>query len=181
MIQFVMYSFLKFVSSCKPAFALIKKSLPEHSYRVLSIEQDDNNSYTVVIQMIKKGIIFRMKPEEVLANDNLTDSFSQRDIRALTYLGYLGINAPKYKILAKKLSENDSHLIFAIQERGKREPIIKTASEISSDEKFIVGLHQKDAHMIGYTVATERVVKEEKQKKDLLFSKNINVMRKNKN
>ena len=46
-------------------------------------------------------------------------------------------------------------------------------TEDSSDENFIVGLHQKDAHMIGYTVATERVVKEEKQKKDLLFSKSL--------
>ena|SRR3990167_659918 len=120
MINFIMYLISKFVSSCKPAFALIKKSLPEHSYRVLSIEQDDDNHYTAVIQMIKKGIIFKMKPEEILANDNLTDSFSQRNIRALTYLGYLGINDPKYKILAKKLSENDSHLIFAIQERGNK-------------------------------------------------------------
>lgn len=157
--------FMKIASNCKTTLALIKNNLPEHPYRVLSIVQDDDKNYIAVIQVAQKGVILRMTPEEILENDKLTDSFSQRDIRTLTYLGYLGINSPKYKILAKRLSEHDSHLTFAIQERGKKKPIIKTAMEISSDEAFISGLHQKDAHMIGHTTATEQVIAEKEQMK----------------
>jgi hypothetical protein len=167
MINFFKQLFCKLSADYKSISTLVKKNLPEHPYRVLSIEQDESHNYIAVIQISNKNEIFRMQPEEILASDKLTDSFSQRDIRTLTYLGYLGINSPKYKILAKRLSENDTKLIFAIQERGKKSAIIKSASEISSDEKIITGLHQKDAQMIGYAMATEQIIEEKKQKIEL--------------
>lgn len=167
-VNFFRQLFYKFSANYRSIFALVKKSMPEHSYRVLSIEQDENDNYFAVIQIRNKKEIFRMRPEEILSNDHMTDSFSQRDIRALTYLGYLGVNSPRYKILAKRLSENDTKLIFAIQERGKDKPIIKSAHEISTDEKIITGLHQKDAHMIGYVAATEQILEEEEQKNNIL-------------
>lgn len=146
-----------------------------HTYRVLSIEKDAQNDYVAVVQMINSRSLFKMKPEEILADDNMTDSFSQRDIRTLTYLGYLDMNSPKYKILAKRLSETDNKLVFAIQEKGKKKPIIKTAEELSHDEVILSSLHQKDAHLVGYTVGSEtstseqalikRLVKEENAKK----------------
>ena len=168
MICFLKKIFYKFTKNYKSISALTKQSLPTHPYRVLSIEQDENDQYTAIIQIKNKNEIFRMKPEEILANDDITDSFSQRDIRMLTYLGYLGINSPKYKILAQRLSEDDSKLIFAIHERGKNKTIVKTASEISSNEHLIAGLHQKDAHMVGYATATEQVIDERKQKQNLI-------------
>lgn len=149
-------------------FKLLKQSIPEHPYRLLCIERDENENFIAIIQIQNKKEIFRMSPEEILSNNNITDSFSQRDIRTLTYLGYLGINSPKYKILAKRLCENDSMLIFAIQERGKKKPILKTASEICLDENIIVGLNQKDAHTIGYAMGSEQVVREKQQKEDIL-------------
>lgn len=168
MVRLIKQLFCKFLYNCKSLSALIKKSLPEYPYRVLFIEQDKCECYVVTVQIKNKKDVFQMKPEEILANNNLTDSFSQRDIRMLTYLGYLGNGSPKYKILAKRLSEDDSKLFFAIKERGKTSSIIKTASEISLDQKFIAGLHQHDAHMIGYVTATEQAVNEAFQKKVLL-------------
>lgn len=128
-------------SSYRLTASLVKQNRHKHAYKVLSIEQDEESNFIAVVQITSKGQPFRMQPEAILVNDDLTDSFSQRDIRALTYLGYLGINSPKYKILAKRLSENDTKLLFAIQERGNKQTLIKTAREISSDEKLIAGLH----------------------------------------
>jgi hypothetical protein len=162
--------FQKFKKKTQSLVVLIKENSPQHPYRIVSIEKDDNDDYFAEVQLIGRRQTIQMKPEEILADDSLTDSFSQRDIRTLTYLGYLGLNSPKYKILAKHLSENDSKLIFALKERGKNKPIIKTANEISCDENILAGLRQKDAHMIGYASATELAIQEKKQKQQLLAS-----------
>ena len=170
-INFISRLISKLKTSYKISLSLVKQSLPKHAYKVLSIEQDEENNFIAVIQVTNKGQVFRMQPEEILAKDSLTDSFSQRDIRTLTYLGYLGINSPKYKILAKRLSENDTKLLFAIKERGTKKTIIKTAHEISTDENLLTNLHQQDAHMIGYTVASEQILLEQVQKQKLQNTK----------
>jgi len=109
------------------------------------------HSVVAIVQKTNSAQVIKLKPEEILADDELTNSFSQHDIRTLTYLGYLGINSPKYKILAKRLSEKDSNLVFAIKERGKKGVIVKSAEEVSSDKDMLEKLDQKDAHEIGYT------------------------------
>lgn len=137
-------------------------------YRVAELEQDKEGDYVAIIQLISKNQIFKAKPEDILADDELTDLFSPRDVRTLTYLGYLGINSPKYKILAQRLSEKDNSLVFAVKEKGKKEPVLKKASEIANDEAFLSSLDQKDAHTVGYTAAHEHASKEEQQKQALL-------------
>ena len=137
-------------------------------YRVVNIEKDKQGDYYAIIQIIGKGATFKMKPEEILANDKTTNQFSPCDIRTLTYLGYLGINAPKYTILAKKLSQDNDNMIFAVKKKGAENIIMKTASEISSDDEILKSLNQKDAHEVGYQVANEQQSAIEKQKKALL-------------
>ena len=97
----------------------------------------------------------------------MTDLFSPRDVRTLTYLGYLDINSPKYRILAKRLSENDNRMVFAIQKKGEKIPKIKTASEISQDKEILKHIDQHDAHMIGYTAASETMLDEQLAKEKL--------------
>lgn len=138
------------------------------AYRVASIEKNEHGDYQVVIQVIGKNTIFAMKPEEILADDKMTDLFSPRDVRTLTYLGYLDINSPKYRILAKRLSENDNRMVFAIQEKGEKIPKIKTANEISQNKEMLKKLDQHDAHMIGYTAASEIMLEEQSIKEKLL-------------
>ena len=167
MIHSISKQFYKFAKGCKSISTLIKISLPKYPHRVVSIEQNEEGNYVAVVQVVNKGQIFRIKPEEILACNTMTDSFSQRDIRTLTYLGYLGINSPKYEILAKRLSENDHQMFFSIKERGTNKYFVKTANEISSDQNFITGLRQKDAHMLGYATAIEQMNSEEIQKEKL--------------
>jgi hypothetical protein len=161
-------------SGLRQFWQLIKESRKQvmHQCRVIEIEQDKHENYIITVQLTNKSQIFKMKPEEILADDSLTDCFSQRDVRTLTYLGYLGINAPKYKILAKRLSEKDNRFVFAIKERGKDQPIVKTADELSQDDDIISSLNQKDAHMIGYTSAAEQNALEKAELKKLLNNDN---------
>ncbi|QLH42298.1 MAG: hypothetical protein HWD59_05950 [Coxiellaceae bacterium] len=88
-------------------------------YRVADIETE-GDEHTCVIQVIGKGLTFKIKPEKLLANDERIDYFSQKDIRTLTYLGYLNINSPKYKVLAKKHSEKLNKMVFAVHKRGEK-------------------------------------------------------------
>ncbi len=132
-------------------------------YRVIEIFQDEHEDYFATIQLTGKNQVMQMKTEDILSNDSLTDSFSPRDIRTLTYLGYLSINSPKYRILAQRLSEKDSRLLFAVQEKGKSTVTMKTADEISNDKEVIHNLDQKDAHLVGFAKGSENIVNEKRQ------------------
>lgn len=140
-----------------------KKTTYVPFYRVTEIVKSDED-YIVTVQLINKNIAFSLKPEEILADDNLVDQFSPRDIRTLTYLGYLGINSPKYKILAQRLSEEHDKLVFALQKKGTSEILIKTAEEIHKEKEILNSLAPQDAHTVGYSIANESMVSESKRK-----------------
>lgn len=131
------------------------------AYRLVEITQDEDESYFVTIQLINKNITFQTKPEEILAENDLVNQFTPTDVRALTYLGYLGINSPKYKILAKNLSSQDSSIIFTIKKKGEKQALLKKASELAQDKELLKSIDPKDAHMIGYTAAMEQTSKED--------------------
>ncbi len=152
----------------KAAKDIIKESASRARYRLVDIEKDEFDNYTATIQVINKSQTFKMKPEEILESDEMTLCFSPIDIRTLTYLGYLGINAPKYKILAKRLSEDDSRMQFAIHKKGTNKVEVKTAAEISGDKEILQSLDQKDAHAVGFTTAEEKSAVEKQQQESLI-------------
>ena len=136
-------------------------------YKLIEIMQE-NDCYFVMIKVVNKNITFQARPEEILGNNALVDKFSPRDIRTLTYLGYLGINSPRYKILAQTLSTNTDKMIFSLKRRGENEVIKKTADEILNEDGIISHLNSNDAKIIGYTIATENMLQEKIQKEELL-------------
>ena len=159
----------------KKMFAIVKeifqelkeakaKNIYTPSYRVLEILQDGEGSYTVHMQVIGKSLTFRAKPEELLSEDKVVDQFSPRDVRTLTYLGYLGINAPKYKILAQRLID-DNKVVFAIQKRGAKEVLIKTAEQILQEKEIINSMRPDDAKTIGYRGGAENLQDEKNEMK----------------
>lgn len=163
------------IGKLKKYWGSFLKSLPTSAplvfkpgYRVASIEKDTHGDYEIVVQLIGKSTIFKIKPEEILADDKMTDQFSPRDVRTLTYLGYLDLNSPKYRILAKKLSEKDNRMLFALHKKGEKNLHIKTASEISQDKEILTQIDQQDAHMIGYMAASEVISQESEVKKIIL-------------
>jgi hypothetical protein len=122
--------------------------------RIVEIFQDHHKDYFVVVQTIGKSITFKMKPEKILANDRLTNQFSPVDIRSLTYLGYLGINSPQYKVLAERFSE-DGNELFAVVKKGEIQPMVKTASEVLGDKAILSSLDKEDIARISFFAATE--------------------------
>lgn len=160
---------MKFLSTITDGIRRLQQG-PDHGprYRILSIEKDEDGQFMAEIQVVNKKQVFRIKPETVLADDTLTDGFHPRDIRTLTYLGYLGINGPKYKILAQRLCESDEKLEFALGKRGSRDTIVKKADEISDDHDLLNNLDQQDAHRVGYVRASEDASKEAAQKAALI-------------
>ena len=140
------------------------------THRLVGIEQNKNKEYIAKIQVINKNVFFGVKPEEILAKDEIVNRFSPCDIRALTYLGYLGINAPKYKILANQLSEKDEKLIFMLRKKGAQKIVTKTADEIANEKDILNNLNANDAHMLGYTLASESAQLEKKQKEKIHFA-----------
>lgn len=134
------------------------------AYRVVEICQTEEGDYEVCIQMINKSVVFTARPEEILAKDSFVDLFSPRDIRALTYIGYLSVNSPKYKILAQKLSAKNDKTLFALQKKGEKKIIIKTADEILKEKEILDNLNAKDSQVIGYTVASENILAEQQMK-----------------
>lgn len=145
-----------------------KKKSYEPMYRLVEICEGDDE-YTVLIQMINKNVTFSAKPEELLVNDALVDQFSPRDVRSLTYLGYLGINNPKYKILAQRLSQNDK-TIFVLKKKGEKKAVLKTADQIMQETSIILSMNPQDAKIIGYAVAAEAMIEEKQQKQALLLN-----------
>ena len=137
-------------------------------YRIVEILQDEHDNYFVAIQVINKSSCFYVKPEELLADDKLVDQFSPRDVRTLTYLGYLEMNTPQYQILAKKLAEGSDRFVFALKKRGQPTIITKTAAQILNEQEIIAGMTPTDAKTVGYTVAVEDIRVEMEQKKAVL-------------
>lgn len=127
------------------------------SYRLASIEQD-KAGYYVVIQIIGKSNTFIAKPEELLMDNAVVDLFSPQDVRNLTYLGYLGINNPTYKILAQKFSAENEQTLFAILKKGETQHCAITAADISSSQEIVRGLSQQDAHKIGFIAGIEQAI-----------------------
>lgn len=136
------------------------------AYRILEILKDEEDNYSVNIQLIGKNRTFYAKPEELLAEDDMVDLFSPRDIRTLTYLGYLGINAPKYKLLANRLVD-DNKLVFALKKRGEKGILIKTPLEILKEKEIMASIDSHDAKTIAYSIATESFQEEKKAKAQL--------------
>lgn len=137
------------------------------AYRVIAINKNNNDEYIATIQLINKSNQFEIKPEEILKNDRFVSLFSPYDIRTLTYLGYLSINSPQYQILAQRLSEKNDKTLFAIKKRGEKEILIKTAAEILKEKEISENLNAKDSHIVGYTVGTESILKENKIRKNI--------------
>jgi hypothetical protein len=155
------HSIFKIIKKIKTIFSVYEKNVVFRPYyRVIEIAQTEHDVFIVTVQIINRSIIFTIEPEEILANDKMVNQFSPHDIRTLTYLGYLSIHNPKYKILAQRISQEKDHLMFALKKKGYRKLVIKTANEIMKDDEILDNLSAKDAHIVGYTLGSESILNE---------------------
>ena len=136
--------------------------------RVIEISKTELNEFVAIIQIINKSVAFDVYPEEILEDDSFVDMFSPGDVRTLTYLGYMGINSPKYTILAKHLSQENNKIIFSIRKKGDKKIILKSALDLMNEKDIIQSMCPVDSHEVGYLAATENSAEDFKQKKEVL-------------
>lgn len=123
------------------------------SYKLVEIFKNEDDEYIVHIQIINKKLVFYTKPQEILMDDEFVDQFSPRDIRTLTYLGYLSLNKPEYSITAQRVIESNK-ILFAIKHNPKDKIIIKTANQIINEQDIISRMSPTDAVKIGYALGS---------------------------
>tara|TARA_R110002167_G_scaffold93474_7_gene250499 strand:- start:8286 stop:8786 length:501 start_codon:yes stop_codon:yes gene_type:complete len=86
-------------------------------------------------------------PNDILADDDLTSLFHPLDVRSLTYLGYVNMNAPEFEIIREKTNEGNDR-IFIVSVKGKSDCEIKTSYEIQSPN-IVKKLNTQDAYRVG--------------------------------
>ncbi len=129
-------------------------------HRIVEYTKKDNGEYEVSIQLIGKTITFKANPKDIMANDEMLESFSKKDIRALTYFACENIKEPQHEILGQKFIRTMNKFFFKLKHGKTGEEIEKSAEEISADPDLIKSLTPEDAHKIGYVTANEQIKKE---------------------
>jgi hypothetical protein len=133
------------------------------AFRIIEIKKNKHGECIVKVQLIGKATVFECTPHEIVANDQIIEGFSKKDIRTLTYFATHEIRKPKYKILVQEFSDVLNKIKFKLGRRGSSEPIEKTAEQISLDKEFINKLNSEDAHLVGYVTATEQMTREKEE------------------
>ena len=154
----------KYLSACLQWFARNyetlrhnKEFLAEGSHRVVGHHKNKHGKYEVTIHLIGKPVSFDILPEEILAKDNWIESFSKKDIRALTYLANENLKNPVHELVGQRFVRNLNQFFFKLKHGITHEETEKSAEEISADPQIIKSLDPLDAHKIGYVTANEQI------------------------
>jgi len=142
-----------------------QQSQTNDAYRIVEIDQKKDGSSLLTIQVVGKNLVFKSKPEELAADDDMIARFSRQDVRTITYFATHEIKQPKYKILMQEFCTAFNKMIFKLKKRGSEEVMQKTAEDISSDPEMIQSLDPKEAHAVGYAAASEKHA-EDKQEQE---------------
>lgn len=122
---------------------------------------DVNDEKWVLIRVVGKPTTFEMKPDEILANDDLTETFGPKDVRTLTYLGYHNMNDPKYKIISEKTAKGGEKL-YLVKQKGK-DKIKPFKHEDMVSERIRKNLGTNDAFRLGKENSIQENIKINKQ------------------
>ncbi len=132
-----------------------KNNQPTTQYRLVAVKEKSNGKYQLSFQLIGKAVIFKSSPEEILANEEIIEYFSSKDIHTITQLACKFERKSKIEIVSKRFSEKLNTLVFKIKSLSNGAISENSASALSKDNAVIKSLSSKDAHIIGYAAAQE--------------------------
>jgi hypothetical protein len=148
----------------KEYYKLKQEVTEKAGYRLIKIDESNSGRVELTIQLIGKTTTFKATPEEILADDALTELFSAKDIRTITYFACQQIKKPKSQLVLKRFCEKLNRIVFGVSNVIKQDIEEKTAQDISLDKDLIKNLSPEDAHIIGFTAASEHEVSVEIEK-----------------
>lgn len=140
----------------------LQQQTKQDAYRIVD-QETENGETRLTIQVIGKSITFKAKPEELAADDQIMERFSRKDVRTITFYACHAEKRPRARIVFQEFREKLNKMIFGIRKPHSETIIEKTAAQISLDKNLLNQMSQEEAHLIGYTTATEQMVLEKAQ------------------
>lgn len=137
-----------------------QEELKSDAYRIVDQTIDKKGQHQLIIQIVGKSVTFKSTPQKILADDNIVEHFSRKDIRTITYLACQDLEKPKHRIILQEFCQKLNRLVFGVKNPKKDEVLRKMPSEISKDKELLKSLSQEDAHLVGYATATEQMIVE---------------------
>ncbi|MES2203999.1 MAG: hypothetical protein V4496_02140 [Pseudomonadota bacterium] len=132
----------------------------EAPFTVVDYKKNKQGKFEAEVHLRRKRLIFKKLPEIILADDTLTESFSKKDIRLLTYLACENKKEPKRQMIGQSLKSSTNKIVFKLKHDKTGEEIEKDTSEIFRSPELIKTLDSEDAYTIGYVTANEQIKKE---------------------
>lgn len=141
-------------------YQVMQTQTRKDAYRIVGKEIGTDGECHLIVQVIGKAITLKAKPQELAADDRMLEGFSRKDVRVITYYACTELKQSKRKIIVLRFCNNLNKMIFGIKKRGTEDIEQKTANEISLDKALLSELSQEDAHMVGFTTASEQVLRD---------------------
>lgn len=146
-------SFIEFVAWFLNKYQ--KQQTAQNIYRLIDLKQLPTGQHKLIIQVIGKSIVIEHSPQEVVANDQILEGFSKKEIRLITYIACEQRNKPRYKIVMQEFCNKFNRILFKLKKYDSDEMISRTASQISLDKNIINHLSREDVCSIIYTAGYE--------------------------
>jgi hypothetical protein len=131
---------------------------------ISSIEKDEEgkNFLLVLISGIKVHLPIKYYPEELVTQDDMLRQFSQRDVRAITYLAIKNQEHKKNreKLTLTKQEFYNNKTIFVVFDENKKSEIKKTALQLYADMDQLHRFDLKDVINIVSTAVQEQLIED---------------------
>lgn len=131
-----------------------------NQFRILDIIDDPNQFCQIKVQVVGTDKTPYWLALDIVADDDLLEGFSKKDIRTITYHACEDKKKPKFKLLSCHFSETNNSTIFNFKQFASDGILKKTSTEIASQKNIINEMNSSDAHTIGYMRAYEESIKE---------------------
>lgn len=141
----------------------LQQQSQQDAYRIVNQETNDKGHMRLVVQIVGKSITFKASPEELAADDQILERFSRKDVRTITYYACKEIKKPKARIIFQEFREKLNKMIFGIYHRDSQNVEERTSDQISLDKDLLNEMSQEEAHLVGYTTASEQILSEKEQ------------------
>lgn len=159
-------SFKKILSMFEYSAWFIKQyseqQVQHNIYRIADVKQFSSGQYKLTVQIIGKSTVIECTPQEIVANDQMLEGFSKKDVRAITYYACEQIKNPTYKIAEQEFSVDSNKMLFKLKKCDSDEVLFKTAGQIALNLDIMNGLDSDDIKTIIYLAGYEHSVNEKR-------------------
>lgn len=143
-------------------------------YRLINVKYTLFGRCKLKIHVLDSNVCFEATPTDIAQNDIMIAGFSRQDVRMITYFACEEVHKPIFMIRLKRFYQRLNKTLFSIQERGEKNLLRKTASEISKNQAIIKGLSPEESHLVGYVAGRETALQKAQAKcQDLQLFKTL--------